>query len=308
MQDRWVSYIYRYQEKKRWENAGYIKVIRTSRTDKEEARIDIGLKLCKPLMCRCRVYMIYGERELILLDELLVRPEEKDVISLKKTLPWKDFLKPNLTPKDYDGMFFAVDDGDSLMSLWNDKEIDISELSVGDTSSKIGLIPLPEYLKMEEKDGGANPDKPEKSSLSEKLDKPEKSSEPERSSEPEKIDAKDLVEQLMAESVKLPLFIDSPLVEGVKLVPQDIGRLPMGNWKLGQNSFLTHGYYRYKYIMLGKLKLENRYAYVIGVPGVYTNKEKYLANMFGFTVFVPVKNADTKTGKFGYWVWEVTKQ
>lgn len=304
MQDRWVSYIYRYKDGKRWENAGYIKVIRTSRGNADEARVDIGLKLCKPLMCRCRVYMIYGERELFLLDELLVRPEERDVISLKKSFPWTDFLKTGFTPKDYDGVFFAVDDGDSLMSLWNDKDINISELSVGDASPKVGLIPLPEYLKMVEKDSVIEGDGQEYN-LSDDL---EGATDEEKIESDSFVPPQNSVDQLMTEGVKLPIFVDSPFVDSVKLTPQDIGKLPMGNWKLGQNSFLTHGYYRYKYIMLGKLKIDNKETCVIGVPGVYTNKEKYLANMFGFTVFVPVKNAEKKTGNFGYWVWEVTKQ
>lgn len=288
MQDRWVSYIYRYKDGKRWENAGYIKVLRTSKGSVDQARVDIGLKLCKPLMCRCRVYMICNDRELVLLDELLVGPEEKDVISFKKTFSWRDFLKEGLTPKDYDGVFFAVDDGDSLMSLWKDKEININELSVGENNTKVGLIPLPEYL-MEI----------ERSEVAPALE--------DSGAEEIKV-APDTIDQLMTEYTKLPIFIDSPFVSCVKLVPQDIGKLPIGNWKLGQNSFLTHGYYRYKYIMLGKLEIDSREIYVIGVPGVYTNKEKYLANMFGFTVFVPVKKADAKMGNFGYWVWEVTRQ
>ncbi len=285
MQDRWVSYIYRYKDEKRWENAGYIKISRTSRGGLEQTKVDIGVKLCKPVMCRCRIYMIYNQRELVFLDELLVPPEHKDTLSFKKTFSWRDFIKSGLTPKDYDGIFFAVDDGDCLMSLWKDKDIRISELVTGDSSPKIGLIPIPEYLK-----------------------EAEKSEEPAEATVKEVADDIDPIEQLMREKVKLPVFVDSPFNECVKLVPQDIGRLPMSNWKLGQNSFLTHGYYRYKYIMLGKIKFDNRDIFVIGVPGVFTNKERYLANMFGFSLFMPVKKSDTKTGCFGYWVWEVMRQ
>lgn len=288
MQERWVSYIYRYKDNKRWENAGYIKVIRTSREGVDEAKVDIGLKLYKPFVCSCKLYFIYEQRELILLDEVLVPSEQKDTISVTKVIPWKGFGKEELTPKDYDGVFFAVDDGDTLMSLWKEKDINISELSVGEKSPKVGLIPIPEYLKMTEKSDSVE----------------------EQREEPESQPKESLIESLINSSVKLPTFIDSPFFECVKIVPQDIGRLPIGNWKLGQNSFLTHGYYRYRYIMLGKIKVKNRNqdTYVIGVPGVYTNKEKYLANMFGFSLFVPVKNGETKTGNFGYWVWEIVKE
>ena len=45
---------------------------------------------------------------------------------------------------------------------------------------------------------------------------------------------------------KLPLLADSQFMECVKIVPHDIGRLAMSNWRLGVNSFLSHGYYRYR--------------------------------------------------------------
>ena len=269
MQDRWVSYIFRYKDYKKCENAGFVKLIRTSKGNVEQVKVEIGLKLCKPLMCRCRVYFIYDGRELVLMEELLIKPEERDVISFKKLFDWRNFLKDGCTPKDFDGVLFAVDDGDTLMSLWVEKDIKIQNLQV--------------------------------STLEEPEEEPKEELKP--SKEPE-----DEIEELLKNGFKLPLFMDSPFTDCIKIVPQDIGKLPMVNWKLGQNSFLTHGYYRYKYIMLGKVNYNGQETLVLGVPGVYTNKEKYLANMFGFSLFIPVKKADRKTGCFGYWVWEVMRQ
>lgn len=115
----------------------------------------------------------------------------------------------------------------------------------------------------------------------------------------------DVCREMLDTFPRLPLFADSQFVECVKIVPHDIGRLAMSNWKLGINSFLSHGYYHYRYIMMGKVKFERKEAYVIGVPGVYTNKEKYLANMFGFNIFVPAKRTKLMTGNFGYWISEI---
>lgn len=76
----------------------------------------------------------------------------------------------------------------------------------------------------------------------------------------------------------------------VKITPNDIGLLDMNNWKLGINSFLTHGYYSYRYILLGRLVFDqnnmNDKRYVIGVPGIYSSREKYLADIFGFGRFI----------------------
>ena len=107
---------------------------------------------------------------------------------------------------------------------------------------------------------------------------------------------------------RLPLFTDSQLLECVKIVPQDIGKLAIGNWKLGVNTFVSHGYYHYRYLMLGRVKFDSGECVVIGVPGVFTNKEKYLANMFGFDTFVPAKKSNVLTGNFGYWVSEVRRE
>lgn len=121
-------------------------------------------------------------------------------------------------------------------------------------------------------------------------------------------DTEDGLEYILENHESLPLFIESPIIKGVKIRPKDIGRLDMCNWHLGQNSFLAHGYYKYKYLMLGKVSIDSTEKCVIGVPGVYTNKEKYLANMFGFGRFVPVKKCKYLTGNFGYWILEVTSE
>ena len=92
-----------------------------------------------------------------------------------------------------------------------------------------------------------------------------------------------------------------------KIEPQDIGKLDMVNWKLGVNSFLAHGYYKYQYLMLGKVKMNKAELHVIGVPGIFTNKERYLAHMFGFRVFIPVRKTKILTGNFGYWVSEIVE-
>ena len=108
---------------------------------------------------------------------------------------------------------------------------------------------------------------------------------------------------------KLPMYNADELFDCVRIVPRDIGRLDIGNWKLGANSFLTHGYYTYQYLMLGRMRFQDgRKHAILGVPGVYTNREKYLANMFGFEQFIPVKANGMRTGQFGYWITELCQE
>lgn len=117
----------------------------------------------------------------------------------------------------------------------------------------------------------------------------------------------DAFEKMIAEYPKLPLYGATELFNCVRIHPKDIGKLDMRNWKLGVNSFLTHGFYTYQYLLLGKMRFDDGSEHaIIGVPGVFSNREKYLANMFGFEQFIPVKKTGIKTGEFGYWIVEIS--
>lgn len=66
-----------------------------------------------------------------------------------------------------------------------------------------------------------------------------------------------------------------------------------------QNSFLVHGLMNYGYLLLfrtdGKIK-----QFGVGVPGVYYEKEKLVAEMFGFPKFWC--DGKSNNGKFGYYL------
>lgn len=116
----------------------------------------------------------------------------------------------------------------------------------------------------------------------------------------------DAFEEMIKKYPKLPMYGVTELFDCVRIHPRDIGKLDMRNWKLGVNSFLTHSFYTYQYLLLGKLRFEDgTYQCILGIPGVYSNRERYLANMFGFDQFIPIKQTGMKTGEFGYWIVEI---
>ncbi|MDO4328447.1 MAG: DUF6128 domain-containing protein [Lachnospiraceae bacterium] len=88
--------------------------------------------------------------------------------------------------------------------------------------------------------------------------------------------------------------------------PQDIGLLPREIWIYGNNSFLLHGYYNYRYLILARLENpKGMPRYLLGVPGHYYSNEKYMASMFGFPHFVLSKKQTTQNGRFGYWYTDI---
>ena len=95
--------------------------------------------------------------------------------------------------------------------------------------------------------------------------------------------------------------------EILTIKPQDIGLMPREIWTYGNNSFLLHGYYNYRYLILAKVNIPGREKsrYILGVPGNYYSNEKYMASMFGFPHFVLAKDQSTPEGRFGYWYTDV---
>lgn len=94
--------------------------------------------------------------------------------------------------------------------------------------------------------------------------------------------------------------------EILAIKPQDIGLLPREIWVYGNNSFLLHGYYNYRYLILAKLcNPQGAPRYLLGVPGHFYSNEKYMAAMFGFPDFVLSKNQPMEDGRFGYWYTDI---
>ncbi len=86
--------------------------------------------------------------------------------------------------------------------------------------------------------------------------------------------------------------------------PDDFIILQQGYQKLVHNSFLLHGFYNYGHMILGKLSDEEGAPVYIGVPGVYYEREKQAAQMFGFVGFESTEHP-VQAGSYGYYMIEV---
>lgn len=85
----------------------------------------------------------------------------------------------------------------------------------------------------------------------------------------------------------------------VKLEPKDFVILQAKYQHLVNNSFLLHGFYNYRYVILGK-----ETGFYLGVPGVFYEREKMVAQMFGFEAF-ECPSGHVKAGEFGYYLRKV---
>lgn len=90
--------------------------------------------------------------------------------------------------------------------------------------------------------------------------------------------------------------------EVLQIKLQDIGRLCRENWILGNNNFVLHGYYKYGYLILARKHKPDMDVYILGVPGVFSINEKFMASMFGMTDFMESNSKRPDLPKnFGYW-------
>lgn len=128
------------------------------------------------------------------------------------------------------------------------------------------------------------------------------------------------------------------VLDCVRMEPQDIGVFPIKEWELLNNAFLLHGYYCFRHLVymkkrrepgkkgkskeksvkMGKTEKtegaeeiensknrENGEEYFLGVPGNFTNRERFMAKMSGFPDFIPAEGEKVETGTFGYWCRKV---
>lgn len=92
--------------------------------------------------------------------------------------------------------------------------------------------------------------------------------------------------------------------EYLKIEPKDFVIFTEKYQELVHNSFLLHGYYNYKHLILGKKERNGRMAYYLGVPGTFHEREKTVAVMFGFEAF-DGKREPARNGDFGYYLRRV---
>jgi len=89
-------------------------------------------------------------------------------------------------------------------------------------------------------------------------------------------------------------------VEYYYILLEDIFLLKDKYHVLRNNPFLLHGYYNYKYLILGKKDVDSE-EYWLGVPGIYHEREKMAARMYGFEKFEGAKPGYV-VGDLGYYL------
>ena len=92
--------------------------------------------------------------------------------------------------------------------------------------------------------------------------------------------------------------------EYLSICPADFVILPDKYYRLANNSFLLHGYYNYKHLILSRLNVKGQQVYYIGVPGNFYDRERQVAILFGFESFECLSEPAV-SGDYGYYMMRV---
>lgn len=92
--------------------------------------------------------------------------------------------------------------------------------------------------------------------------------------------------------------------EFLSVGPEDFVVLRERCYQMTHNSFLLHGYYNYRHLLLMRQDTPEQVKYYIGVPGNFYEREKQVARMFGFESFEGTREPAWE-GDFGYYLISV---
>ena len=92
--------------------------------------------------------------------------------------------------------------------------------------------------------------------------------------------------------------------EFLSVGPEDFVVLRERCYQMTHNSFLLHGYYNYRHLLLMRQENSGEIKYYIGVPGNFYEREKQVAGMFGFESFEGAREP-AWDGDFGYYLISV---
>lgn len=319
---RMVSYLYRYHQGKREENVGYVKM------DARQGQLKIYINM-KDAEAKEKIpheiYFYYHKGKKMLGVEVGTIEFVSKEAKFRDTTEVNNICNSKKPLDDMGGMIIYLSSDLAYGTEWDDIPIKMEHFE-GKAAKELTAaveetVVVPDLVVAEE----ALPEIKEPELQPEELVQPLEAPREEESDVAELSEKADLIEEVQVAETDNRL--DTPLTametilteyEGivhtgnnqilrcVRIQPHDLGKLDISNWRYGNNSFLIHGYYNYHYIVLCKIVSETgQQKYVIGVPGIYGNQEKYMASQFGFRDFLPTKPSDIKTGTFGYWTAEL---
>ena len=338
---RLVSYIYSYPEGVKGRNVGFAKAL----VHQGQFKLNIslrGVKTDSPEMFGIYMMVTDGGYRLIKLGECLVKVGQMEYSGIFNP---DNINETGYGFKDICGLAVAREDAryDCMMSMWKDEDVtpDMLVFSGMDAKKQVeaGIVIKERMRQSEEKERGqqmsesvlaeslrSEPVSPELAesqtgvtaeSVSDTATEdikaagaaakiPAETQHLQQKAHRANATQTDPFEKLFVRADYIDAFDDDYFYDCIEVSPEKLKCLNQNEIDIAGNSFLLHGYYNFRHILFGRVRdnLDNT-KYFIGVPGMYCNRERYMASMFGFNNFKKSHRSDYANPYFGYWYQEI---
>lgn len=335
---RFIRYLYEYEQEKRMRNVGFVKVEQKD----DECMVHIhGKGLHMSGRGSLQIYLVYMEDG----ECIGIWQREADNIDPAVNVSFR-YTKDNVgVSENYekiDGVVLENVNGQRYGAIWDESPVNVSRMKIWEPEQAEPVTEPGEELMEEpmeepdmmpgraaqsaqmEEDG--EPDRVMQSWQEETLQgekKPAQMREDlgelrESSDCPDEFLGKpegviDVIPILRSEEIPFSKKTDKHQPERTwkvrKIQRTEISKLARCEWRLANNNFLLHGYYNYHHLVL----LNDGAQVMLGVPGIYHEKEALAAEAFGFARFIEKDKLEVnlrpeecnEEHPFGYWCREV---
>lgn len=312
---RFVAYVYEYRKGKKEENCGFVKVESWG----ERCTMELHLQ-CPGILagteCKSYAFVRDGNKMRgIFLGSC--KTEVNGANCVMETSPRK-IGGQDATLEEIGGMVFLTELGAFFGTEWDDIEI-IPEMfeeftekdspekemeeeqgetlkETTDEKSKKGAGEEAEKVLPEQ--GKRETEMREESSHKENAAEAEVSEQNELPAEEENVTATEVQQERHMPGEPYTPFEDGDFFNCRKIKPGDLPCFSRKNCPLRQNRFLLYGYYNFGHLLL--CTKENGQQ-ILGVPGIYDQQERFMANMFGFPFFRKSREIQVPGRQGGYW-------
>lgn len=323
---RFVSYLYCYDNGIKKNNIGYARV----ETRNGQCKITLHIKLLSLSNTTLEAYLFYRKDNRIIGLPLCPLEVKNSVGDCQIIIPENSVSSTGLPFSMIGGIIIAVSPSRLLGTEWDDHPIipSIFEIEEAKTLHAADIEPETENTveAENETENEAESEVEKKAEITDETLTDEALIEAETKPriEPEAAVTQEAVAETeipaKPEITIKPETTDT-ITNYLLIDPAYIDHLDVDYAGLRQNSFLLHGYDSYRHLILAKWLVGSQLSaaenttpevtdfdifYQLGVPGIYSAREKAIAEKFGFCEFKTTKGTPVKYGDFGYWLVPVT--
>lgn len=280
---RFVAYVYEYRKGKKDGSSGYVRVEAMDR----KCRMEVHLR-CVGLEpgSRCRVYGFVRREGLmdgILIGSCVTGREQIECVLETET---ENVGGMGKSLRDLGGMLLISDAGGFWGTEWDDQPIRPENFREW-KKEEIGIMKAEAVSEEEEEALEASSEKA----------RPEPPRPEPPGPEPPRPEPPGPPRPLPGVPCEIP-FDDGQFTDCRKIKPSDCSILCKQNGCFCNNRFVIYGYQNFGHLLLCR---NHRGQYILGVPGGYSQQERFMASMFGFPYFRECRDIHIPGGKGGYW-------